>query len=216
MSRTHHSTPAIPWSLLLMLMLMLLAGCASMVPPARDGLQAQPYHERIEIAGRLSLRYQQGGSEQSMHGSFVWEQQPQQTRLTLLSPLGQTMAVIAITPTRSTLTQGGQPPLAAPDVDSLVRQSLGWPLPISGLRDWLQARATDAHGQAFTAVPNHAEYTITSDGWALKYADWQGAPDSGAHARRIDLARNTDQAGDVVLRIVIDDWHPLDSKPSQP
>lgn len=154
------------------------------------------------------MHYQQNGNDQAVHGSFTWAQSPERTVVTLLSPLGQTIAAIDITPNLSTLTQARQAPRTATDADALAAGALGWPLPVSGLRDWLQGFATDADDKHFVAAPYGGATDVTTrDGWHIHYSNWQ---DDAAqnHPKRIDLSRNTVQAGDVTIRLVIDTWQP--------
>ena len=189
---------------------LVTAGCAGIAPapqvPADAGV-IRNYQQAIDITGRMSVRYQQYGRDEALHGSFEWQQRPGNTRLTLSSPLGQTMAQIAILPDGATLTQSGQPPLSASDADALTVQALGWPLPVSGLRDWLQGHVTERSGKKRIATPQDENTDIeTIDGWRIRYAAWDnnGAP----RPRRIDLARSTEQAGEVALRLVIDTYEP--------
>lgn len=192
----------------------LLAGCAALPPPpastAVTGAQLQrPYAEAIELAGRLSVQYRRGNADEALHGSFSWSQTPQRTLVTLLSPLGQTLAVIEVQPGSASLTQAGQPPQIASDADALAQTALGWPLPVAGLRTWLQGFAQDARGQRWIAPAAAGSTVSTPDGWHIVYASWQqDNPDAAAHPRRIDLARQTLEAGPVSLRIVIDQWQP--------
>jgi outer membrane lipoprotein LolB len=188
---------------------LLSAGCANMMPqPVADaGLQSHRiYRNNIALEGRLTLRYQQNNENRSVNGSFVWTQTPKQTTLRLLSPLGQTIAVIDIEPGLATLTRSGQAPRSAGDVDQLTEQALGWPLPIAGLRDWLQGFASDTAGKPFVAqeqAPDDGNMVITRDGWRIQYVNWQTTA-AGSMPKRIDLERFTEQAGDVAIRIVID------------
>lgn len=193
--------------------LLLLAGCAGLTPPVTPQSEAVPqpirtYSESIDIEGRLSVLYQQHGRDEALHGSFQWSQTPQQTTVTLLSPFGQTLATINITPESSTLYRSGQPPRSARDVDRLVADTLGWPLPIAGLRDWLQGFATDLQQRPFVAISLAPSSVKTADGWQLHYASWQAGDTATmpAHPKRIDLSRTTAEAGDVSIRIVIDHW----------
>lgn len=187
---------------------LLLTGCAALAPPAPPApaaQQARPYHDAIELGGRLSVRYQQNGREEAVHGSFTWAQTPERTNVVLLSPLGQTIAAIDVTPATATLSQANQPPRAAADVDALAQQALGWPLPVAGLRNWLQGFVTGADGRR-QAVPAADDSTLASDGWRIRYASWQDAGGAAAYPKRIDLERDTASAGTVALRIVIDSW----------
>lgn len=192
----------------------LLAGCAALsLPPASTGDAAaqsqRPYAEAIDLSGRLSVQYRRGNTDEALHGSFSWSQTPQRTVVTVLSPLGQTLAVIDVQPGSATLTQAGQPPQVAADADALAQAALGWPLPVAGLRTWLQGFAQDAQGQRWVAPPAPGSAVTTQDGWQIVYVSWQQSqPGAAAYPRRIDLARQTAEAGPVSLRIVIDQWQP--------
>lgn len=199
---------------------VVLSGCSTLSPSststvttgaATSGATRQ-YHQAIDVSGRLSIRYQQNGKDQAVHGSFTWSQDKQETVITLLSPLGQTLATINIAADQATLKQSGQPVRSASDVDALTVQALGWPLPIAGLRDWLQGFGQSAAGQRFTAIPPATADSFnvtTADNWQIQYTNWQDLG-SGAESypKRIDLARNATQAGDVAIRIVIDSRQP--------
>ena len=199
------------WRAAALSMALLSAGCASFQPgpPVEAGMQGdRVYRQSIALEGRLSLRYQQSGREEAVHGSFTWTQTPEQTVLRLLSPLGQTIATIDIKPGLATLVQSGKAPRTAADVNELTEQALGWPLPVAGLRDWLQGFATDAKGKPFIARPmadsDPSNVVTTRDGWRIQYVNWQDPQVGGAYPKRIDLARFTERAGEVSIRIVID------------
>ena len=199
---------------------VLAAGCASLPPTARapgptpetTATPLRSYHDAIEIGGRLSLRYEQNGSPQALDGKFAWNQDGGVTRITLATPFGQTLATIEVMPMASTLLQADRPARTEANVDALIAGALGWPLPIAGLRDWLQGFARSENGAAYVARPDagiDAAYVKTADGWLLHYPVWAPATtDTEVHPRRLDLQRKTVQAGDVAVRIVIDQWQP--------
>lgn len=192
----------------LSLLLMACAGLTPSAPEQRTAADAQRLlHDTIDLTGRLSVRYQLNGKDEGLHGSFNWSQTTGQTNVTLLSPLGQTVAVINVSPEGASLAQNGQPVRSAANVNALTESSLGWPLPVAGLREWLQGIAIDAKGAPFIATPTTSDVT-TSDGWHLRYANWLGddGASTKARPRRIDLSRYTEQAGDVSIRIIIDTW----------
>ncbi len=186
---------------------LLLAGGCSTTPPSPPSGLARSYHEAIKLSGRLSVQYQQNGKPQSMQGKFSWMQNSETTQIALLSPLGQTMAKIVIAPGQASLQQAGEPPQLAADINALSTQMLGWPLPVAGLRNWLQGFAIDDTGKRLTAMPD-ALSSFGSDGWQVRYVSWQGDADAPAYPRRIDMERATPEAGAIALRIVIDNWQP--------
>jgi outer membrane lipoprotein LolB len=222
----HHESGKIAWlrqtllrprQLSALALTLLMVGCASFgqrsVPPlaAQQATLARPYHRDIDLSGRISVHYQQNGKEQAIHGNFNWNQSGERVMLALFSPLGQTIAKIEVTPKQATLTQTGQPTRIATDADALATEALGWPLPLSGLHDWLQGFARGSNGLRIVATPQQDDIT-TSDGWHLHFVSWQdNEKDLVLFPRRIDLARNSDNnnpASEVGIRIVIDQWQP--------
>ncbi len=179
-----------------------VAGCATTGP--RSTAVVAPYSEKIELNGRLSINYSHDGKKESSTVNYDWQQDKDNTNITLISPTGQTVAVIKVTPRSATLTQSDKQPQTAPDIDTLTRQMLGWTLPVGGLREWLQGHATDSNGKPFVASPAN-DTVITRDGWKLEYVDWQDEKAAVPKPKRIDVTRITlgEAVEDVNIRIVI-------------
>ena len=180
----------------------LLAACAATLPLSSNPVA--PYRDTLDLSGRLSVNYQKEGRNEALSGKFTWQQSATRTDVSLASPLGQTIATIAVTPSAATLTQGGQPPRVASDIDTLSAQALGWSLPVSGLRDWLQGYAVGVDGQRFVASPAQDSVT-TRDGWRLHFVSWQDEAAPVPQPKRIDAERGAGpQSDQVAIRIVID------------
>ncbi len=181
----------------------LLSACAT-TGPAPSQATVSPYRDSIELGGRLSVNYDKGGQPETLAGKFTWSQTPGAVDVALLSPLGQTIAKIRVTPDAATLTQSDKTPRVARDIDTLTTQTLGWSLPVSGLRDWLQGYATGTDGTRFAASP--ASNTVTTpDGWRLTFVSWQDERAAKPVPKRIDAQRSASAAGgELALRIVID------------
>lgn len=196
---------------ILILSTAMLGACANMASPTETATEqagaARKYQEAITLAGRLSVQYQKDDKDEAIHGSFTWKQSKDRSSIAILSPLGQILATIEVTPDNATLIQSGQPPRSAADVDLLVTQTLGWPLPVSGLRNWLQGFASNANNKSFVATASNNKVT-TRDGWNIQYPTWESDQQTPAQDRpkRIDLERQTEQAGKVAIRIVLDSW----------
>jgi outer membrane lipoprotein LolB len=105
-----------------------------------------------------------------------------------------------VTPQQATLKQAGREPVVAEDIDKLTARTLGWSLPVAGLREWLQGHAVDANGKPFTASPANST-VVTRDGWRLRFVEWQNEASAHPVPRRIDADRSTDE---LAIRIVID------------
>ena len=186
-----------------LLSLLALAGCATNAPLPSG---TRNYHDSLTLSGRLSVNYSQNGQPQSLQGKFQWTQRPDRTDIELYSPLGQTIARIAIAPGHAWLQRSGGEIREASSVDALTQETLGWPLPVDGLRFWLQGFTRDANQQLRAVTPDETA-EMRSDGWRVRYVSWQGEPPGPSWPRRIDIEREGG-AQPIALRIVIDDWRP--------
>ena len=178
-----------------------LSGCAT--TPSNNVATVAAYSDTIDLSGRLSVNYQKDGQVASLTGNFDWTQRPGRVDVTLANPLGQTMATIEVTPQMATLTQGGRAPVSEADIDTLTQRTLGWPLPVSGLRDWLQGYAVDAQGQRFAASPARNEVT-TKDGWRLRFMEWHDPNAAQPKPRLIHATRAASgDIQDLEIRIIV-------------
>lgn len=182
-----------------------LAGCATTAtqPAGTTAAAVAPYRDTIELTGRLQVTYQKDGQPGSTNGGFEWSQRPGQIDVAFLSPLKQTVATISVTPQGATLTEAGRAPRTASDIDTLSAQALGWALPVSGLRDWLQGYATGADGKRFIASPaNNSVYT--KDGWRLRFVSWQAGKDGAPMPRNIVAERAASAGSELAIQIILD------------
>ncbi|MBZ2205850.1 outer membrane lipoprotein LolB [Massilia soli] len=183
---------------------ILLTACATTAPTSMSHAPVAAYRDAIDLAGRLSVNYERDGKPETLSGKFNWSQKGERIDVALASPLGQTLAKIIVTPESATLTQTDQAPRVAKDIDSLTAQTLGWSLPVSGLRDWLQGYATGPGGKRFTASPASNSVT-TADGWQLTFVSWQDENAAQPAPKRIDAVRAATATSEpLALRIVID------------
>lgn len=182
-----------------------LAACASVTPTrefdAGESARAQ------QLTGRFSANYVRYGRDEGVTGSFRWEEQGRNVRLDLISPLGQTLAVVTSTPSGATLDLPNQAPRNAPQVDALMEDALGFALPVAGLRDWLHGRPAKGSPARATRGADGRLDTLVQNGWTVRYVAWQEPQEGKATAatmpRRIDLARDG-AATPLSVRLVID------------
>ncbi len=190
---------------------IMLPGCSSFQSVEKlaffSGNTPRSCVEKAGVKGRFSIRYKADGKEESLHGNFDWKQTPDYTVITLLSPLGQSMAKIEVTPQLTTFIAPGKAPRSASNAEELINSELGWTLPVTGLKDWLQGCATDMQGKHFIATPESRQ-VITNDGWQIDYMTWIDGPTMPL-PKRINLTKGGSDSRDVdiVLKLVIDEWH---------
>ena len=174
-----------------------LVGCAGVgvspgQMPSRDALGA------FELEGRFSLR--QG--EQNFSGRLSWRHLAGENVVLLSSPFGQGLAEIVTDGLGARLTTSEGKTYQAADGESLTARVLGYPLPITGLADWLRARGgeagqRDAHGRLVR---------LDAAGWRIDYGYDVDEPDVPPSR----LVVSGQAGGDPTeLRLRIDRWTPL-------
>lgn len=210
------SQPSFALAAIFSLLLAFLSGCAATFPEkdstGENTLPVRPCNDIFSLAGRVSVQYTNTRYDrsESLHGKFAWEQDGSHTRIDLASPLGQTLAVMTLSPVQAILAASGKPPVAAPNADQLFLRQMGWPLPVSGLARWLQGCSVQPDGTAFTAGPQNPE-TATQAGWRIRYLDWTTLSENSLAPRRIDMAYDPPEDAPVShirIRLVIDEWQP--------
>jgi outer membrane lipoprotein LolB len=174
-----------------------LTGCAT---ATLSTAPVAAYRDTIALNGSIAVNYQNNGEQHPVNGKFSWDQRPGRVDVSVFDPFGQTVAEISVTPDAATLTQPKREPRTAKDIDSLTQQALGWPLPVAGLRDWLQGYAIDAQGKRFAASPANNN-VVTRDGWRLRFVDWQKG--SATPMPRVIKAERSATAGSGELTINI-------------
>lgn len=183
------------------LLALAFTGACTTTLPLPSG--TREYRSDLRLGGRLSVSYRAAGKPESLQGKFLWVQRGEQIDIELLTPLGQTISRIAIAPGRARIEQSGGDVREAASIDQLTEQTLGWTLPVNGLRYWLQGFVRDARGQLVSVTPDQSD-TLRRDGWKLRYVSWQ-ADGGTTMPKRIDFARDTTQS-ELALRIVVDRW----------
>jgi outer membrane lipoprotein LolB len=177
---------------------LVLTGCAT-----TSNLSTAPvaaYRDTIELNGKIAVNFQ-NGEHPPVNGKFTWTQRPGRVDVAVFDPFNQTVAEISVTPDAATLTQPKREPRTAKDIDTLTQQTLGWTLPVAGLRDWLQGYAVDAQGKRFAASPANNN-VVTRDGWRLRFVDWQQGT-ATPMPRVIKAERSTAGNGELSINIAI-------------
>jgi outer membrane lipoprotein LolB len=179
------------------LLSLLLHGCAGM--PAADSVvspvtvQGDP---AFELSGRLAIRH----GEQALSANLRWRFDGQGEEMVISAPLGAGSVEIARDAGGVTLRAGGRVERAA-TVEALMRGTLGFALPLDGLRYWVRGQ-TGPDGAAVRIVRDGAGRieSFHETGWDIVIPSFS-APPLDALPRRIDVAST-----DLQVRLVIDQW----------
>lgn len=180
-----------------LLVVLFAAACATRdasLPPA------QPF----DLYGRVSVSY----DGRAFSSGLRWRHTRVDDEISLLTPLGQTLAHIVNSPDGATLTASDQRRFHAASVESLTRQAFGWELPVAGLRFWL--RGEPVPGSEPTALQRDAQARLAvleQDGWRIVFTHYPPA-ERGGRLRRLDLDHGTQK-----IRLVIDEWQAAGAAP---
>lgn len=123
----------------LLLGVLLLAGCATLPPPARPAAETIV---AFAFSGRLAVR--QG--EARHHMKIDWRHDAARDEILLATPLGQGVAEIVRDAAGARLLLADKRAFAAADWGTLGEQVFGFRLPLSATARWLLGAPAEAEG----------------------------------------------------------------------
>lgn len=170
----------------------LLAGCASTPPAARP---SQAEQAAFTLDGRISVKYD--GRHTS--GSFHWLHDASSDDITMLAPLGVTVAHIQRNASGASLEASGRR-YSAPDSAELMQRALGWSLPLDGLPYWVMALPMPGSPASTERNDLGQVSLLHQDGWDIRYTAY-----AAAAADSLPL-RLTLQRENMEIRLLIDEW----------
>jgi len=186
--------PALSLALLLA-SLTLLSACAT---PARAPADRA-------YTGRFAVTTTSAEQRENVSGRFGLEIRGLQQILELSSPLGTTVARIEIEPGGARATGAQMQEVRGASADALTEKLLGWPLPVSGLADWIEGRPAPSRVARLEREGGRI-VLLEQDGWTIhvpEYFEVIGATD---RPRRLVLERPAAASSpSVVLRLIVDD-----------
>ena len=189
--------------ILLAALALSLAACSLAPVAEREERHAHwrpPEWTAWRLTGRISVQY----GEEGWHAGLVWRQSPETFDLRLEGPLGQGALRLQGNGDSVELRDAKGQQATASDAETLMRQHLGWELPVSGLRYWVRGEAEPgpvAHWQRDEA--GRPEQLIQA-GWRIDYSRYRPTPGGGSLPGRIDFERP-----DLQARLIIDRWEAI-------
>ena len=165
---------------------LLLAACA----PAE---LRPPGAVEFDLLGRIAARY---GNE-AFTGNVNWRHAGAGDEMLISTPLGQGVARIVREGDAVQLTTADGKAYRAPDAESLTERTLGFRLPLEGLADWVQGRASPTQPARTEKSPDGRLRALEQRGWKVEYQQYD---DAGRPA----LMRLNYQG--IELRLAISQW----------
>ncbi|HET9113038.1 MAG TPA: lipoprotein insertase outer membrane protein LolB [Burkholderiales bacterium] len=175
---------------------LALSGCATSPlaqPPAT--LNAVP-ESAFDLGGRIAVRY---GNESSL-ANLHWRHQRGSDKLTLSTPLGQTVAVMTRDSQGVTFTDSNRQVHTAPTLEDLSQQMLGWRLPLQDLTYWVVGSVIPQQAYRVRTDTASGAIELAQSDWLVTYKRW-------TIVNGKELPSNLIVTGHgVTVRLVISDW----------
>lgn len=175
-------------------LLALLAACATQPPVAPPTVA--PQVDRFELRGRVAVKLDGRGHSARMR----WVHDVDSDAIWLYSPVGSTIATLHANQEFATLVTSKKETFRSGDVQSLMRDVLGWDLPLSGLKYWVLGRVDP--GSPVEQIEWDEQQRIkrlVQEGWDIEFA---GYADNGVLPALLVL-----RFDDLRMRLLIDRWN---------
>jgi len=179
-----------------LLLLLLLGGCAAV--STTETVRPLAALDAWQFNGRISLTR----GDEGWHAGLIWQEHAGRYQLDISGPLGQGAFQLTGDAEGVLLVDAEARSYTARDADALLAHVTGWVLPVSGLRYWV--RGIPAPGSEARAI-HDAQGRLTQlqqDGWDISYSRYQMV-DGASWPEKMRLER-----GDIVVRLVVDQWLP--------
>lgn len=155
--------------------------------------------------GRFAVTTASAEQRDNVSGRFGLEIRGLQQILELSSPLGTTVARIEIEPGAARATGAQMQEVRGPDADALTEKLLGWPLPVSGLADWIEGRPVPSRA-AHIEREGGRIVLLQQDGWTIRLPEYFEGNAATVRPRRLILERPAGaNTPSVVLRLIVDE-----------
>ncbi len=179
----------------LVLVALLLSGCATVTQPATQPRQ----HPEAAFAldGRIAVKF----DSQHSSGGFRWLHDADTDDITMLAPLGITVAHVRRDAHGARLETSGQQ-YFAPDSAELMQRALGWHLPLQGMPYWVRAQPMPGSPASVERDANGQISLLRQDGWDIHYTAYAAAGGDSLPLRM------TMQREKLEIRLLIDAWKP--------
>jgi len=184
--------------------LLVLAACAPVrVRESPAALAAQHAREaQLEAHRAWSLSahaFVSDGGQNSGSGDLQWSQRDAGYSFTLRAPNGKSWKLGG--DARGVVLEGVEAqPVRGDDPQRLLREKLGWDVPLTGLSYWVRGMQRPGAPGVFQFDANGLPAQLEQDGWKIEYRDWFVDRDPPL-PRKVYATR-----GNARVKLAIDSW----------
>ncbi len=191
-------------------LIVVISGCTTQRTPTSLPIKYPSWQKRKSIVkntphwrayGSASVQYKNGDKIDSQFLHFDWVQNKQKFDIQMSGPFYLGHAALIGSPGQVTLKQGDEKSKAS-SPESLLKQKLGWYLPVSGLTSWIRGIPRPGSTSSTLIDKQHRLSRLTQNGWYIVYQSYQpGFNNNLDLPKRIQLAN-----GPLKVTIVVRQW----------
>lgn len=168
-----------------------------MRPAPEPQRAASPSEIKVwKLEGRIAVKTQDDG----WTANLVWEHDPLQDRLRISGPFSQGLLSIVVQDDLIHVNEGNGVEQTSREPDALLRERLGFSVPLRSLRYWVTG--VPAPDTEYAQLPGEAGVIsrFSQQGWNLAYEKFSRV--GGYHLPQ----KATINGHDVRLKLIADDW----------
>lgn len=171
------------------------------LPQAQPATYAQHAQRVADIqtyalTGRVAVLTEKKG----FSGGMRWHHHLEGDDIGFYSPLGTQLGQISASADEVTLTTSDRKTYTAENAEALMQQTLGWSLPMAGLKDWVLGRPGEGESQILSwDAAGHIEH-MRQNGWDIQYSQYREAGGRQLPGKVVVKSAGLD------LKLVIDEW----------
>ncbi|OPX56843.1 outer membrane lipoprotein LolB [Oceanospirillum multiglobuliferum] len=188
---------------LLILMLLLLGGCASteVLKPTGESYMQRHNDERTKLTHwQMNGKIRVKTADSSDSANLLWQQNGQQYRIILSGPFGQSGATIQGDPYQVQLLLPEKGAYQASTPEQLLHDYFGWNLPLSHLFYWVRTLPAPLLPYQSNLNEQQQLAQLIQDGWEIRYDRYHEA------LKPMLPGRMKISKGDLQLTLVINQW----------
>ncbi len=186
----------------LLLLATLMPGCALfreeavLAPASAEARQSLYALTNWRMEGRIGAQT----AEDSWHANLFWEHDSTQDRLRVSGPLSQGMISIVLQKDLIYINEGHGVTQLSNDPDAMLRERLGFAVPLASLRYWILGVPDPNMESAVIPAEGNSPGGFQQSGWVVRMDNYMNA---GNHAmpRKMRV-----QGSGVKLKIIADNW----------
>jgi outer membrane lipoprotein LolB len=163
------------WILACALLLQACAGVETRQPGVGDEAAYRERAARVGaygqwgFTGRLSLDDGEDGGS----GSLSWNTTAESTALEFRGAMGRGAWQLRITPTGATLAESDGSVHSAPSVETLVRNRIGWAIPVEALAWWVRGLQAPGMVDAAALDADGRLLSLAQFGWDIEFTRYR-------------------------------------------